>query len=120
MALQYSNTTLRNNMANVIGNALNGGEIRIKTAGGTVLATLGFSADAFSAASGGTTTANSISQEDNATAGTVSTAEFYDSSNNLLFTATAGGVGSDVVFNKTALDAGDVVTINTMTYSAPN
>lgn len=121
MALSYLNTTLRNNMVEVISDALNSGKIVFKAADGTVLATCTFAADAFGVAVSGVITANAIQDESSAVAGVLSKVEFQDSTGQVLIEGTAGNtVDDDVFFSKPDLAAGDIVSIASMTYTAPS
>lgn len=120
MALSYTNVTLRNSMVDVIKEALAGGKIVFKTSDGTELGTCTFANPAFDAAVGGTITARPITDETSAVAGTLAKAEFQNSSGVVLFSGTAGADPSnDVTFNKAEIEAGDIISVSSMTYSAP-
>lgn len=129
MAITHTNSAphnVRNLLADTVVDLIDAGagagNLKIyTTAKGTLLATLAFSDPAFGAASGGVATANSISDETNATAGTA--AEFYveDSDTNEIFqgTVTVTSGGGDMELSSVALANGDRVSITSMTYTAP-
>lgn len=120
MALSYEDNALRNSMVEVISDALNNGKIVFKDADDTVLATCLFGADAFGPAASGVITANAITDDSSAVAGTLSRVEFQNSAGQVLISGVAGNtVGDDVFFSKPDLADGDIVSIAAMTYTAP-
>ncbi|MCU7888876.1 MAG: hypothetical protein KZQ59_12175 [Candidatus Thiodiazotropha sp. (ex Lucinoma aequizonata)] len=120
MALSYQSVPLRTAMVDVISSALDGGNIQFWDAS-KELGTCTFSSDAFAAASNGSITANSIGNESSANAGTVTQAKFYNSSNVLQFTALAGEAETnDMQFNRATLEDEDLISVTSLTYTAPS
>ena len=89
---------------------------------GTLLATLTFSATAFSAASSGTATAAAITGDSSADAtGTAGWFRVADSNGAAVFdgTVTATGGGGDMTFDSVSFVAGGTVDCTSLTYTQP-
>lgn len=101
------------------------GKLQIKTSAGTStfdngkVATLTFSDPAFGAASSGVATANAITSDTNATAGTAAKAYFYDSSNTPILQCTVGTSGADINLSSVSIGSGDTVAISSLTVTMP-
>jgi hypothetical protein len=109
---------------------LNGGTVQIRTgsqpasvattASGTLLATLGLSATAFAAPSGGSATANTVTDASNAVAGTAGWFRAFTSGGVAVLDGAIGasaGTGIEMVLSKVAISAGESVKINSWTVS---
>ena len=97
------------------------GTLEMQTSGDVEVATLTFSDPAFGAASAGTATANAITQDSNATGGTIAKARAKDSTGTEVFacSVTATGGGGDITLNSVVVSAGQAVAVSSLTYSAP-
>jgi hypothetical protein len=126
---KYSDTMV-NAEANAVGDALNSGYIRIydgtqptnaDTAVGAqvLLAELRFGADAFGAASGGTITANAITDDSSANAtGTATWARILASNGTTVwFDGSVGTSSANVILNTTSIVSGAVVSCSSLTFS---
>lgn len=96
------------------------GDLEIMTSGDVEVATLECSNPAFGAASGGTATANAISNDTSATGGTAARFRFKDRNNAEVFrgSVTATGGGGDIELDNVTVGAGVTVSISSFTYSA--
>lgn len=116
-------TTVRNTLADTVVDLLDAGTgagtLKIVTSGDVEVATLTFSDPAFGNATGGTSTANDISDDSSATGGTAAKFEAEDSDNNDVFLGSVGTSGEDINLSSVAIGAGDTVSITSLTYSAP-
>lgn len=128
MALTHI-ATLRNTLADAAVDALDvgstdaTGDLQIATSTGfsTILATLTFANPAFGPASGGITTANSITSDTNAAnTGTAVAFRVRDRNNSEVFrgSVTVTGGGGDLQLSSVGITAGDTVSITSMTYTA--
>lgn len=123
MALTHV-TAVRNTLADAIDDAVNAGAgagtLEFQTSGDVEVATLTFSDPAFGAASSGTITAGTITDDTNATGGTVSKFRIFDSSSTevLSGTVTATGGGGDIELSSVSVGAGDTVSLTSLTYTA--
>jgi len=127
MALTHS-TTIRNALADLVVDAIDSGstdatgDLQFGTAGlAIVLATLTFSATAFGAAANGTATANAITADTNAAAtGTAADFRIRDLDNNEILSGSVSNVGGggDIQLSSTNINAGDTVSITSLTYTA--
>jgi len=125
MALTHV-TAVRNAMADACvdlidaGSTDANGDLEIMTSGDGEVATLECSNPAFGAAASGTATANSISDDTNATGGTAALFRFKDRDNNEVFrgSVTGTGGGGDIELDNTTVGAGVTVSITSFTYSA--
>ena len=126
------NATLRNNMLDEITALIDAdagaGEIRIyngsrPSTGGTattLLATCEFSTTSFPAASSGSMTANAISDETSATAGTATWFRIVDNSGDFVLDGDVGTSGSDLNLNTTTIPSGGTVEITSFAITAGN
>jgi len=128
MATLQHPTLVRNTIADTVVDLIDAGgsagTLNFYTSnGGTLLATLTFSATAFGAASSGVATAASITEDANTAAGTVAWFEVHDSSGNTIFegdvTDDDTGTGS-ILLSSTTLGTGDTLSVTSLTYTAPN
>lgn len=125
MALTHV-TAIRNTLADAVVDALDAGttdangDLVIMDSGDTEVATLGLSNPAFGAAASGTATANSISDDTNATGGTAAKFKMQDRDNGEVFrgTVTATGGGGDLELSSVSIGASDTVSVSSFTYSA--
>lgn len=117
---------VRNGLADYVVDTIDAGagagSLVIMTSGDVEVATLTFSDPAFGAATGGTATANAISDDTNATGGTAALFKVQDSNTNEVFrgTVTATGGGGDIELSSVSIGVGDTVSITAFTYSASN
>lgn len=127
MATLNHSTTIRNLIADTVTAEIDdgGGPGTLKfftSNGGSLLATLTFSATAFGVASGGVCIANAITDDANTAAGTVSWFEVQDSTGAMIFegdvTSDDVGTGS-ILLSSTALGTGDTLSVSTLQYTAP-
>lgn len=103
-----------------------GGKLKFRTPGtigaaGTAAATLSLSNTAFGAASGGTATANAITADTNATGNATDVATFTieKSDGTIIIHGAVAASGSDInLSNGLKIDAGDSVSMSSLTYSA--
>lgn len=123
-------TTMRNAIADFVVDQIDGsdpGNLVFRLTGsagspGTAVATLTFSNPAFGAASSGTATANSITQDTNATgnASAVAAATLQDADGVVIAHCAVGASGSDInMTGGLTIGAGDTVSCSSLTYSAP-
>lgn len=127
MAITHS-TAARDGIADYVTGQLDvgstnpNGQLVLQTSGDVEVATLNMSATAFGASSSGVATANSITDDTNATGGTVAKFVLNDRDNNTVIsgTVTATGGGGDIELSSTSIAAGESVSISSMTYTAPN
>lgn len=125
MAITHE-TAVRNGLADFIDDEVNtgttnlGGRVIFQTSAAGEVATLEFSDPAFGAASSGVITANSISDDTNATGGEVDNFIITDRDNTTVLsgTVTATGGGGDIELSSTTIGAGDTVSITSLTYEA--
>ena len=119
----HPTAAVRNSLADVIGNQLDNGTVEFQnTPGGAALATVGFQADAFPIAVNGVITASQpMTEESNASAGTVAWAQWKSSGATVIVQCDVGltGSGADIIISSTTLQAGDSVDITQLTYAAP-
>lgn len=125
MAITHS-TAVRNALADLVVDALDSGFIEFQTSGGDEVATCGFGSTAFDAAgssggnSDGVATANAISDDTDATGGTITKFELQGSDTTAIVfgsvTATSGG--GDIEISSTTIAAGETVSVTSLTYEA--
>jgi hypothetical protein len=122
MAVTHPTTATRNGLADYVVDQLDGGTLEIQTSGGTEVATLTFGTPAFGAATGGTATANAITQDSSATGGTAARAQLKNSGGTAIVqcSVTATGGGGDITLSTVTIAASDTVSISSLTYSAPS
>ena len=94
------------------------GTLEFQTSGDVEVAILTFSDPAFGAASSGTATASSITDDTNATGGTIAKFKVFDSDSNEKFAGAVGTSGSDINLSSLSVTAGDTVSLTSLTYSA--
>jgi hypothetical protein len=96
------------------------GTIEFRTGGGTEVATLTFDDPAFGAASAGVATAGTITDDTNATGGTIAIAVMLDSDSNEIFrcSVTATGGGGDIELTSVVVAGGGTVSLTSLTYEA--
>lgn len=126
MALTHTTST-RNTIADAVVDLIDGGagdaqgDLVFMTSGDVEVATLNMSATAFGAAASGTATAAAISDDTNATGGTIAKFKLQNKANTEILrgsvTATAGG--GDIELSSVSIGAGDTVSVSSLTYSAP-
>lgn len=125
MAINNIATSVRNSMCDALVDAIDAGagtsHLRIYTSAfGTLLAELDFANPAFGAASSGTATANTITDETSAPAtGTAAVIRVIDRNGTTVFEGTAGTSGTDLVLNTTSITTGDRVTVSSATITMP-
>ena len=128
MATLQHPTLVRNTIADTVVDLIDAGgsagTLNFYTSnGGSLLATLTFSATAFGAAASGVATASAITEDANTAAGTVAWCEVHDSSGNTIFegdvTDDDTGTGS-ILLSSTTLGTGDTLSVTSLTYTAPN
>lgn len=118
-------TAVRNTLADTVVDLLDAGAgagtLVFQTGGSAEVATCTFSDPAFGNAASGTATANAITDDTDATGGTIAQFVAEDSNNTDVFlgsvTATAGG--GDIELSSVSPQAGDTVGMTSLTYSAP-
>jgi len=87
---------------------------------GTLLATLTFSDPSFGSSSGGTGTANSITQDSSIDAtGTAAHYRIKDSSGTVVAQGPVGTSGADINFNSTSFVTGGTCSISSLTLTQP-
>ena len=99
------------------------GQMRIKTAGAVVLATIDLQATAFSAAVGGTATALGLPLQDPSAAagGVAATFDIVDKDGTVVYSGTvsiAGG-GGDAFIDDINISASDVVNLTALSLTVP-
>lgn len=96
------------------------GDLRFLTAGDAQVALLTLSNPAFGPASGPTATANAISPDTNASAGTIAKATLRnrDNADRIFCSVTATGGGGDIQLSSIVISAGQTVSLSSLTYTA--
>jgi len=110
----------RNVAVDAVAALLDSGVIEFQTSGDVEVATCGFGADAFEAASGGSATANEIAADESAAGGVIAKAVLKTSGAAVVATCTVGTSGADFIFPSSAsmtLGAGDTLEISSFTLS---
>jgi hypothetical protein len=120
MAVTYPTTSVRNGMADHIVDQLDGGTVEFQTSGSSEVATCTFGTPAFGAAASGTATANSITDDSDATGGTTDRAQLKSSGATVICQCSVGTSGEDINLSSVVIGAGDTVSISSLTYSAPS
>jgi len=111
MALTHE-TAVRNGLADYVVDQLDSGNLVIMTtAEGTEVATLPLAATAFGAASSGTATAGTITDDSSATGGTAATFKMETSGNARIFGGSVGTSGADLNLSSLSISAGDTVSV---------
>ena len=120
-------TDVRNNIADLVVDLIDAGgagtiQFQDGSSGDSDVATLTFSATAFGAAANGIATADTITDDTDCNAGTVSKFTVFSGAGDSCFTGTvtATGGGGDIILSSTAIGSGDTISISSLTYEAPN
>ena len=118
-------TTFRNIVADLIGDATDGGKLVFRITGSTAntpttaVATLTLNAAAFPAASVGVITAAAITSDTNAAGGTVAFATIETSGGVVKAHCSVAASGGDIdLTNGLTITAGDTVSCSALTYTA--
>lgn len=125
MAITHA-TSVRNSLATQVANAVDAGttnpngQLIFQTSANAEVATINFSATAFGAPSSGVITAATMTDDTNATGGTVDNFKIVDRDGNTVVsgTVTATGGGGDIELSSTTIGAGDTVSVTSLTYAA--
>ena len=118
-------TAVRNSIADLVVDTIDtgagAGNLVFMTSIDVEVATLTFSDPAFGAAAGAIATANAITDDTDATGGTVALFKVQDSGAVEKFrgSVTATGGGGDIELSSTSIGAGDTVSVSSLTYTAP-
>lgn len=115
-------TSTRNTIADAVVDLIDAGgagTLEFQTSGDVEVATLTFSATAFGAASSGTATAASITDDTSATGGTVTKFVIKSGAGTTLLSGSAGTSGTDIILSSATIGSGDTVSCSSLTYSAP-
>ncbi len=116
-------STVRNTLADTVVDLLDAGAgagfLEFQTSGDVEVATLTFSDPAFGNASGGTATANSITDDSSATGGTTDRFDAEDSDNTDVFYGSVAVSAADINLSSVVIGASDTVSVTSLTYSAP-
>ncbi len=113
---------LRDTLCNAAVDAIdNGGTgtLEFVTSGDVEVATCTFSATAFGASSGGTATASAITDDTNATGGTVAKFQIKDGVGTAIIFGNVQTSGGDINLSSLSVGAGDTVSVSSLTYTAP-
>lgn len=115
-------TPVRNAIANLVVDLLDAGlgpgVLEFQTAGGAEVATLTFSDPAFGDAANGIATANTITQDSDATGGIMAKFAAKDSASNIAFQGSVSTSGADINMNGVDVDPGDIVQVSSLTYES--
>lgn len=119
-------TAVRDEICDVIVDALDSGLIELQTSGDVEVATLTLNATAFDDAgsaggnSDGVATANAITSDSSATGGTVAKGELQESDTTprVLFSVTATGGGGDMEIPSVSIGEASTVSCSALTYEA--
>lgn len=98
------------------------GKLEFQTSGDAHVATLTFSTpSAFGSATGGVATANAITADTSAAAGTIAKARLRNAAltDKVICSVTATGGGGDIQLNSVTVSAGQQVSLTSLTYAAP-
>jgi len=95
------------------------GTLQFETSGDVEVATLTFSDPAFGNAASGTATASAITEDSNATGGTIAQASAYDSNAAKVIEFTCGTSGADINLSSLSITAGDTVSCSSLTITVP-
>jgi len=95
------------------------GDLVIMTSGDVEVATLACSDPAYGDAATGTATANTISDDTNATGGTAALFMFQDKDNTEVFRGSVGTSGEDLNLSSTSIGSGDTVSVSRFTATMP-
>lgn len=95
------------------------GTLQFETSGDVEVATITFSATAFGNAASGVATAATMTNDTNATGGTIAQASIYDSDSNKIMELSVGTSGEDINLSSLSIGAGDTVTLTSLTVTVP-
>ena len=112
--------TIANLVVDLIDAGAGAGNLIFQTAADAEVATLPFSDPAFGAADGSAiATANAITADTTATAGTIEHAKFFDS-NSLEVLECSCGIGTgDIQLSSLTIATNDTVSVSNLTYTVP-
>lgn len=119
-------TSVRNAIADLVVDLIDAGAgagtLEFQTSGDVEVATCTFSDPAFGAAASGTATASAITDDSSATGGTVAKFIIQDSDSNQVMTGTVTVTsgGGDIELTSVVIAATEVVSMSSLTYTAPN
>ncbi|CAM0043778.1 virion structural protein [Vibrio phage K406] len=119
-------TAIRNSIADHVVDLIDGGtgnatgQLIFRTSGSAEVATLNMSNPAFGSATGGVATAAAITDDTNATGGTVATCELVNRDGDVIVQGTVGTTGTDIIVSSTTIPVGATITVTNLTYTAPN
>jgi hypothetical protein len=102
-----------------VGSADANGDLVIMTSGDAEVATLACSNPAFGAAATGVATADTISDDTNATGGTAALFKFQNRDNAEVFRGSVGTSGEDLNLSSVTIGAGDTVSVSSFTVTMP-
>ena len=111
----------RNAAVDAIAALCNSGTMEFQTSGDNEVAICTFGATAFGGAASGTATANAISDDADATGGTIDHCVFKksDTSPILEATCTLSGGGGDLILTSLVIGVDDVVSVTSLTMTQP-
>lgn len=124
-------TTARNSSVDARTALVNGGTIKIKSAGATVLATISLAATAFSVSSSGSATAkgadgttaistsNPLTDSSADASGTAATYDACTSGGTVVWSGTVSTSGADIILDNLSIVAGQEVRLTGWTHGQP-
>lgn len=114
-------TATRNAQADAVVDLLNSGKLVFFNSASASVAVLVLGATAFGDASNGSAVANSITDDSSATAGNIESFALLDSGDGTVVygSVTATGGGGDLELTSISANTGDIVSVTTLRYSAP-
>ena len=119
-------TTIRNGIADYVVDQVDSGgagSLEFQTAGDVEVATIALQNPAFGDAAAGVATLQGVPLEDSSATGNASNVTKFviksGGAADVIYGA-VGTSGSDINLNKVLIDAGDIVRITSLTYTAPN
>ena len=121
MAITHS-ATIRDQLCDLVVDAIDAGgagSLVFMTSGDVEVATCPFTVTAFGPASGGTATANAITDDTSATGGTVAKFKCVSGGAADIFFGAVAVSGSDMDLSSLSVGVGDTVSVSALTYSAP-
>lgn len=116
---------VRNTIADLVVDAIDAGAgagtLQFQTSGDVEVATLTFADPAFGAAASGTATAAAITEDADATGGTIAKFRIFDSDSNEIAqgSVTDTGSGGDIELSSVVVSVGQTVSLDSLTYTAP-
>ena len=126
MAITHASATTREALAQVVLDAIDGdaaaGTLELQTSGDSEVATLTLSypCGTLGGTSNATLTFSSVSDDTNATGGTVAKFVIKDNSGDAILTGsvTVTGGGGDIELSSVAIGAGDTVSVSSLAYTS--